>query len=295
MKDRCKEIASPDISNFVVSIIIVLGILVSYLPQHYRIISRKSSRGISPMFVLLGTVSGTAAIANILTLPASRTDMGCCKDISPFACTAALLGIAQVGVQWTCFFFIMLLFLIFFPRRTEQDEDEEDFPTWIEAIIVLSVSMAFFIAVFIGSVVFIYAQPNHLQGWANFLGIVGTILASIQYIPQIWTTWKLQDVMSLSIPMMCIQTPGSFVFAASLAARLGIEGWSAWGLYCVSGTLQGALLVMGISFWLRDRRQMKNNLEIGANGNSPNGHHGANSGNSPSEQTPLLTESGVRH
>ena len=58
------------------------------------------------MFVLLGTVSGTAGIANILTLPSSRADMGCCKEISTFACTAALLGIAQVGVQWTCFFFM---------------------------------------------------------------------------------------------------------------------------------------------------------------------------------------------
>ncbi|OCL14134.1 PQ loop repeat protein-like protein, partial [Glonium stellatum] len=261
----CKAIASPDVSNFVVSIILLVGILISYLPQHIKIIRRRSSRGLSPMFVLLGTVSGTAGIANILTLPASRADMGCCKEISTFACTAALLGIAQVGVQWTCFFFIMLLFLIFFPRRVD-GVDEPDLPTWVEAIVVLSVSMAFFIAVFIASVVFIYAQPDHLQGWANFLGITGTILASLQYLPQIWTTWKLQHVMSLSIPMMCIQTPGSFVWAASLAARLGPEGWSAWGLYCVTGCLQGVLLCMGISFWLRDRRQASHESEGGPSG-----------------------------
>ena len=30
--------------------------------------------------------------------------MGCCKSIGPFACTSALLGVAQVGVQWACFF-----------------------------------------------------------------------------------------------------------------------------------------------------------------------------------------------
>ena len=83
-----------------------MGILVSYLPQHHKIIQRRSSRGLSPMFVLLGTVSGTASIANILTLPESRRDMGCCKEISSFACSAALLGIAQIGVQWACFFFM---------------------------------------------------------------------------------------------------------------------------------------------------------------------------------------------
>jgi hypothetical protein len=85
---------------------LVIGILVSYLPQHYKIIARRSSRGLSPMFVLLGTVSGTASIANILTLPESTQDMACCKEIGTFPCAAALLGIAQIGVQWTCFFFM---------------------------------------------------------------------------------------------------------------------------------------------------------------------------------------------
>jgi hypothetical protein len=56
--------------------------------------------------VLLGTVSGTASIANILTLPESTRDMACCSQIGRFPCAAALLGIAQIGVQWTCFFFM---------------------------------------------------------------------------------------------------------------------------------------------------------------------------------------------
>jgi hypothetical protein len=85
---------------------LVVGILVSYLPQHYKIIARRSSRGLSPMFVLLGTVSGTASIANILTLPESTRDMGCCKEIGSFPCAAAMLGIVQIGVQWSCFFFM---------------------------------------------------------------------------------------------------------------------------------------------------------------------------------------------
>ena len=33
------------------------------------------------------------------------------------------------------------------------------------------------------------------------------------------TTWKLQAVETLSIPMMCIQTLGIFVWAGSLAVR----------------------------------------------------------------------------
>ena len=85
------------------SSLILVGIIISYLPQHIRIIHRRSSFGLSPYFVLLGTTSSTCAFANILVLPASRADLACCKEISGFACFASLLGIAQVGVQWFCF------------------------------------------------------------------------------------------------------------------------------------------------------------------------------------------------
>jgi hypothetical protein len=111
------------------------------------------------------------------------------------------------------------------------------------------------------SCVFVWAAPAHLQAWANFLGVFSTILASIQYFPQIYTTYQLKRVGSLSIPMMCIQTPGSFVWSASLAARLGSAGWSAWGVYLVTGTLQGTLLVMGSYFEYNHWKQEKDLLE----------------------------------
>lgn len=83
--------------------LILLGLLVSYLPQHYRIISRGTAEGISPYFVLLGTTSATAGFANILTVPPSRAAMSCCKEIESFECAAGMLGIAQLGAQWLCF------------------------------------------------------------------------------------------------------------------------------------------------------------------------------------------------
>ena len=82
---------------------------------------------------------------------------------------------------------------------------------------------------------------------------------------------------------MCIQTPGSFVFAASLAARLGAAGWSAWGVYCFTGCLQGVLLFMAITFELRARREKEASAET-ANGHLAHGDQA----NGPTEQTPLI-------
>lgn len=61
-----------------------------------------------------------------------------------------------------------------------------------------------------------------IQRWATFLGITGTLLAAGQYIPQIIYTFRAKLVGSLSIPMMCLQVPGSviFVYSVSLCASL---------------------------------------------------------------------------
>jgi len=96
----------------------------------------------------------------------------------------------------------------------------------------------------------------------------------------------MQAVASLSIPMMCIQTPGSFVWVASLAARFGWEGWSTWGIYLVTGVLQGCLLGMAITFEVRKWRKRKH-VE-GATDDSANGHTEPENGNEVDERTGLL-------
>lgn len=138
----------------------------------------------------------------------------------------------------------------------------------------------------IASAAIFYRSPGHLAGWAHFLGILGTCLAATQYLPQLWTTWKLQAAGSLSISMMCIQTPGSFVWVSSLAARLGWEGWSTWGIFLVTGVLQGCLLGMAITFELKERRNRKN-AEEGANP-SANGRLEVENGTEDDEGTTLL-------
>lgn len=233
---------------------IIIGILISYLPQHIRIISRRSSFGISPYFVLLGTTSGTSAFANILVFPKTAADVSCCQEISGFACFAGLLGVFQMGMQWLSFFTILLLFVIYFPRATSPTDPTHSVsstsngPTYRTALAITAICLLHALVTLIISVAFAIRQPSALPAWANFLGILAAVLASIQYFPQIYTTFRLRCVGSLSIPMMCIQTPGSLVWAASLAAREGTKGWSVWGVLVVTACLQGTLLVMAIYF-----------------------------------------------
>lgn len=99
---ECTSLLSPSLLNLSFSFLIFFGILLSYLPQHHRIITRGTSEGISQLFLLLGVTSGTCAFLNILIL--SWGVLGCCgKGIGGFNCFAASMGVAQVGLQWACF------------------------------------------------------------------------------------------------------------------------------------------------------------------------------------------------
>ncbi|EFX05930.1 pq loop repeat protein [Grosmannia clavigera kw1407] len=235
---------------------ILVGMLVSYLPQHIRIIARGTSEGISPYFVLLGVTSATSGFANILTLPQSLEDVACCKELDTFHCMAGLLGIAQLGVQWICFAFILALFLVFFrfddanvPIPEEEIRDEQ--PRWQTAVLVAYICLLHGLLVIALTAVFATVFPQALSGWANALGLMAALLAAVQYFPQIHTTYRLKHVGSLSIPMMCMQTPGGFVFAASLFVRLGWGGWSSWGIFLLTATMQGILLSMAIYYELQ--------------------------------------------
>lgn len=150
----------------------------------------------------------------------------------------------------------LVLFLVFF-RYDDDDIPEEESarkaPGWHTAVTVGVLCFFHALIVIILTVVFALALKTHLTFWANFLGVMAAALAAIQYVPQIWTTYHLKHVGSLSIPMMCIQTPGGFLFAANLFMRLGVEGWSTWGIFLLTATMQGCLLAMAIYYELQAR------------------------------------------
>lgn len=152
----------------------------------------------------------------------------------------------------------LLLFLVFFRYGTsnlpeEELGDVEEQPRWQTALLVASACLIHGLVIIVLTSLFQSVWSSHMSSWANSLGIMAAALAAVQYLPQIWTTYHLKHVGSLSIPMMCIQTPGGFVFAGSLFARLGWKGWSSWGIFVLTAVMQGILLTLAIYYEIRAR------------------------------------------
>ncbi|KAK9240271.1 hypothetical protein V1525DRAFT_395501 [Lipomyces kononenkoae] len=237
----CSALNNQSVFNFLISLALAFGIVFSYLPQHLRIISRKSSRGISPWYLLLGMTSGTCSLGNVLLLSADV--MGCCKVLSGKLCFAATLGVIQIALQFSMFAIILVLFVVYFPREHTAE--------YRLAVNVGAVAIVHFLITFLLALI-VFISGKHIRLYAGFLGIEATLLTAFQYIPQLYMTFKLRHAESLSMHTLMIQAPGGFVWALTLALRQGTS-WSSWLPYFISATLQTCLLSMCVYFDYKHR------------------------------------------
>ncbi|KAI0088322.1 hypothetical protein BDY19DRAFT_994229 [Irpex rosettiformis] len=240
-----------------------VGLVISYLPQHLRIILAKSSEGFSPWFLLLGSTSTVAGVLNIIVK--QWEIVRCCHVLSAGNCIEATAGIFQLFIQWFCFTMILVLYMLYYPSHLKfatVDVDGRPVKTEIkrdEWRLSITLSwIVFLFTAFFASITFLLlgteSSPDsvRLSSWATFLGVSSTMLAAFQYFPQIVHTYRHKVVGALSIPMMCIQTPGAILMVTSIAIRPGTN-WTTWSPYAAAGILQGILLVMCILWKLRQR------------------------------------------
>jgi len=254
---------------------LIYGLVVSYLPQHLRIIKLGSSEGFSPWFLLLGGTSSAASMLNMVT--ASWPTMQCCNQLSAGKCIEITAGVFQVALQWALFMVITVLYMMYFPQRqkyVELDIDSYDGvpPQHVKTPIKssewrLSIVLAWVTVVHLLFSIFVtfvlvgttkidpdgQMHSRQIDLWETFLGVSSAILAMVQYFPQFWRTYRVKLVGALSIPMLVMQCPGGLVFAISVARRPGTN-WTTWVMYAMSSLMQFLLLSMCITWKIRQRK-----------------------------------------
>ncbi|KAF7291108.1 hypothetical protein MIND_01253900 [Mycena indigotica] len=300
------EVCTPkhDWFTAMLTLCLCLGLVVSYLPQHLRIIRNGTSEGLSAWFLLLGSTSSAAGFLNMITV--QHTQIRCCTVVSLAACVESTAGIVQVGLQWAMFSFIFVLYMIYFPPHLKLAQSSE-IPTpqrgknlpsrsklWAHSILLANITIAHFVISAVLTLYLIFASPSPLNSpappspypdpsfpdpdsstlplplarWALYLGVSSASLAVIQYIPQIAYTWQARLVGALSIPMMCVQSPGAVAMVLSIALRPGTN-WTSWITFAVAGLMQFTLLSICIAWKLRQRRLCIDDFGQPLSGNDP--------------------------
>lgn len=262
--DKCSVFEGASEINFVFLVLITLGIIVSYLPQYRRICIKKTSEGLSTNFLFLGSCSSIFTLTNIILV--SSKARHCCYigALNFFNCLNSQLNLIQIGIQCTCAILILVFVLVETRYSIKQDKEEYAKIVIVGNFVALHGVLSI-IEVFIGLI----SSHTILITIAQINGILSALLTMMKYVPQIITTYRLKHPGTLSIGMMCIQTPGGLIFTMTLFFTKGSH-WSSWVSYLVAALLQGTLLLLciyyeyikneGLTAEISERREVDRNI-----------------------------------
>ncbi|OMJ30120.1 hypothetical protein AYI69_g341 [Smittium culicis] len=283
LTDKCHELpASGDIS---VSVFMIIGTYLSYTPQIYKIYNLRSSEGISPYFILLGSLGAVSNIFNYLILHFWIIE--CCqKIVIRFTHPSILFPphhypfsppyYKTLFLKLKSFFNLYLEPSILRNQTTWNDtsfrpvypiphslESENSSPnnqpsspsylyteTYQETLkvahsILLYITFLTLATFTFSSTVGISADVT--KRFAQLLGIFSLMVTMTQFLPQIFKTFRMKRVGSFSIPMMLIQTPGGFLFSYILAKQPD-SNWTSWISTLFAACFQGILLMLCLYF-----------------------------------------------
>lgn len=241
-EDFCSVYDGASAANFVLSVLITAGIVVSYLPQYFRIYKKKTSEGLSVSFLLLGSCSLIFTFTNIIMISARARY--CCRSgaLTLFNCINSQLNLIQIGLQCSCAIMILGFVIIWTRNSLKQDKEEYARILRVSYLVIIHAAVSI-----IQIAIAFSTNRSVLLSLAQFNGLMSTFLTVVKYVPQIVTTFRLKHPGTLSIGMMCIQTPGGFIFTATLFFTKGSH-WSSWMSYFVAAVLQGSLLALCIYY-----------------------------------------------
>ena len=111
------------------------------------------------------------------------------------------------------FSIIVILFILYFPIPQTHSEDHEHHhdhphhiiphpseilhseytpPTYRTAISVTAANAAYLILGSVVSIIFLAKSNRQARIWAAWLGVLSMGLATAQYVPQLWVTWRIK-------------------------------------------------------------------------------------------------------
>jgi len=262
--------AGPDgVGATIVSLALLAGTVLSFVPQWIAIIQEKSSRGVSVFAQSFGTVGCfTQAYCAFLLVfrcglfggivshePAGAACVG--SAFFSWDCQQLLLSLYLTGSFVIGQVPILTLVSIYFRPEIEANIVKET--RFLRICLILTWS---FIAILIlvAAGILLFAQTyDTLHYLGEIATPIGAFAMGSTYIPQIVTTCRLQRKGALSLLTLVIQVPGAGMVAVSLI--LDGQSWDVF-LPSVASCCTGAvLLAQVIYFEFRARSRRKTTLQ----------------------------------
>jgi len=241
-------------------VFLIVGTVISYVPQYVSIIKMKSSEGLSYGMLSIALASGflTAINSGILKWP----NVICCHNhsLNLGQCLRNNMATEQLLAGLFCYILLYLLYLMYFRLGPDAELKARRRRTrllaWITFFLIIFGATGLSI---LGGV--LYYELNYtsttVARYAQVLGIASSLLMVFQWAPQIYTTWKLKSQGSLSLGMLLLQIPGALLVVV-YQGILNEADFTTWVPYLLGGMEQVVLVLMVIVYKYRAKRLAEN-------------------------------------
>jgi len=267
---QCYEDPGP--FGIAVALVIVIGTIISYIPQYRIIIKNRSSDGLNNVMLGISLMSCylTATNSGILQWPL----VTCCEELSFGGCLLNNLATEQLIISLLCVFILYFLCVLFYPEfkgttktttpgslneidvigASLKHKNSKKF-AWVLFFVVNIIGLFFSI---LGGVLFynFHYSGHTLSVYATTLGILSSVGMILQWAPQIFTTIKNKSAGNLSLIMLAIQMPGALL-VVFFQGFLMKANFSTWFPYIFSAAEMTILIVLIVVYMIRDRRKAK--------------------------------------
>lgn len=262
--------------NLLFTIGFAFGLLVIYIPQFWKIISMKTSFGFNQLFMFMGHTASFFSCLNSLIFYINNW-WSCHGSLN---CTESFFGFGLIVFQWLLFWVFYVLYILYHPR------DRHDIVG--KGCKTRKMAFAFFIIshimILIGLVVTLVLlgtakwhesdQNSRLMVWSGLLELVILFMFLGHYLPQLYETYQLKRVGSLSLVTLGMMCPGTFLWTIYLALQPNLANNGQddshqetigmfksqimiWFPYLIVGIMQLVLLVIGIYYERRRKKLSK--------------------------------------
>lgn len=246
-KDDASCFEAPPVVALVVGYFLTTGIVVSYIPQIWMIIARRSSEGVSVLTMWLSFVCACLTFVNAFML--DWDGIQCCRYLTVGQIFQQLLPLEQLFVGPFCLFFLFICIVYYFDMTpTNNVSTVRKRVDRLVARVMLVLNFVLLAALGASTFFFIeYVGPekDSYTGYAYSLGLISSVVIGFVWLPQIYVTYKNKDTGALSIAMLLIQAPGNILVVCFQAILAG-NNWTTWLPYVITAVEQLTLTAMWV-------------------------------------------------
>lgn len=231
---------------------------ISFLPQPIEIFHTKSSYGLEPLSSFCANLGEFLVIYNLLCF--KSFDFVGFLQYHSMACLPRILAFLNLFFSWVMNIPEVLQIFIFHDREYRESRNEQMIrKDWIKSVFLACALGTIDIALF--SILIIISllqgfERTAITSIGEICGTVATVLEFSFFVPQMYTTCKLQDGGSLSLLMLEIQGPADIANALYMWLGTG-DHWTTWLTLLVGGIENLVLLATCLVFKCLKQRKLK--------------------------------------